>query len=121
MTRTHIYILSIIMLLIVVSIFGLYIPFSGLMGHDMGCPFSFGSTSLCGAPLAHLSHWQFAFFAIILELLVVGVIAIVFTIFYPDAAGASRVKLRSSHILASPRPTLFQELFSRGILNRRAP
>ncbi len=105
---------------ILMAVFGLYLPQH--MGHEMGCPFAPGESAMCAAPFAHLQHWQSSFTTILAELLVlVALILIFFT--RPDPQRDKdpqyqRFRLRQRVPL---RPSLFQELFSRGILNRKEP
>ena len=122
MMNARSYMLALLVVIILVAVFGLYIPFVGMIGHEMGCPFSPGSTALCGAPLSHLSHWRDTFAAILAELLVL--VALVHAVSAFSGFFSQRDKERECYRLRSTQPlppTLFQELFARGILNRRAP
>ena len=91
------------------------------MHHEIGCPFAMGQTAICATSvLEHLQHWQIAFASIFAELLVIAALALVAVRYWELAAlpepSFARIRLRSC---APNKPTLFQELFSRGILNRR--
>jgi len=106
---------------IAIAIFGLYVPFA-IMGHDAGCPLASGGTALCGEPLLHISHWQAVFAATLVELTIIFAFVVAVFVFRDPAHERERdsaLYFLRSH--TSLRPTLFQELFSRGILNRRAP
>lgn len=102
--------------------FGLYMPMTNHTGHNVDCPFAPGGTALCAAPLAHLKHWQESFTAILVQtLLFVGAALIFINIqgFFPKLDPQyQRYRLRTHTPI---RPPLFQELYSQGILNRKAP
>jgi hypothetical protein len=101
--------------------FGLYIPTTNHGGHEMGCPFASGSTAICAAPLAHLEHWQSTFVTILAETLLLAVVLLFFSAIssIPKIDPQhERYRLRA-HI--PTRPTLFQELYSGGIVNRKEP
>ncbi len=107
----------IIFAFVVAAVFGLYIP---MMEHGMGCPFMQGGTALCTVPLAHVEHWQSAFTATLIYLLALYAAALLFIV-RMDLFGIAdhqyeRYRLRERIPMG---PTLFQELYSRGILNRR--
>ena len=103
---------------IVAAVFGLYLPMTGHVGHEAGCPFAPGGIALCAALLAHVEHWQAAFTAVLVELLVLFALVFVFftryNLFDPDVG-----KFPTSRLLqrVPVRPPLLQELFSQGILN----
>lgn len=83
---------------------------------------SLGAIAVCAVPLAHLQNWQAAFTAILLEILVLWTAALLvrarFDVFDSDTAlHGFGLALRRT----PARPTLFQELFSNGILNRKEP
>ena len=108
-----------VVVLIAVAVFGLYVPMG--MANDVGCPFAMAGASLCGQPLAHLDHWQNTFLSILIEVLAFFMAAFVApVVFFVLRVGTERQRYRT--FAAIPiRPTLFQELFAKGILNRRAP
>ncbi len=84
--------------------------------HHVGCPLQGAQTVICESTIVeHFSMWQ-AMFASFLSLLVVC--AMFFTT-WPLPVAHERARVRLRRIPA--RPTLFQELFSRGILNRKEP
>lgn len=101
--------------------FGLLVPMMGHMGNNVNCPFASNGTALCAAPLAHIKHWQDALVTILVETLLLG-IALVFIkslkLFPKLDPQYERHRLRTRAII---RPPLFQELYSQGILNRKAP
>lgn len=111
-------VIPIIVVFILFAVFGLYAPFMGGMDHDTGCPFMPGGTALCGMPLAHLQHWQSAFAATLIYLLTLCAAALFFIVRLDRLSIGDpqcvRYRLRGR---IADRPTLFQELFSRGILN----
>jgi len=105
---------------IVAAVFGLYLTIVSPMGHA-GCPFSVGA-SACVAPLEHLTHWQSSFTAIATELVVLFALALVVV----ASLGLLGTDIRLYRLFKQReriprRPTLLQELFSRGILHRKEP
>lgn len=121
MEARPIFIKLLLIAFVLTAVFGLYAAVLSPMHHEMGCPFSPGSVAMCDAALLHLSHWQSAFSAILAEVLVlVAFVAVLFTRteVIPNILGPTgwRVLVR-----APSRPTLLQELFSSGILNRKEP
>jgi hypothetical protein len=105
---------------VLMAVFGLYMP--GHIGHEAGCPFSPGETAMCASPISHLEHWQSAFAAVLGELLILifAVVAVVVWSkrFVNRNPQHERYRLYER---ISLRPLLFQELYSRGILNRKEP
>lgn len=101
---------------------GLFIPTMSHAGHNIDCPFAPGSTALCAAPLDHLKHWQDSFLAVLVQSLLIVGIALILTrlsgIFPKLDPQYERYRLRTRIPI---RPPLFQELYSQGILNRKAP
>lgn len=85
------------------------------------CPFVAGEMSFCITTLSHLDHWQVAFAAILMELSVLIAIALVFS----SRSWSLHLQLSSAAPpiprYRSRRPTLFQELFSQGLLHPKAP
>jgi hypothetical protein len=106
---------------VLLAVFGLYLPTMEHMGHE-SCPFAPGEASACVAPLAHLEHWQSSFTGILAEAFVLIGVALVlvlgFALTPKTDAQFERYRLQERIPI---RPTLFQELFSRGILNRKEP
>ncbi len=90
--------------------------------HSGHCHFTLDESAICAASiLQHLGHWQTAFAAIVMG-------GLLFAIFVPVRMRASTFKLLNRRRGAlfqerrGPVPIpLFQQLFSQGILNRKAP
>jgi len=120
--NTRIIALSILLAFTVAAVFGLYIMFSGHAGHATDCPLMPGAAVFCANfALVHITHWQSAFTAMFAEVLLL--IALAFLCVGPELSkfpDRQRVRLRTREREPDP-PTLFQELFSQGILNRKAP
>lgn len=96
------------------------------MHHDMGgatkqlCPMM-GNAPACANVFAHISHWQTTLAGTFVEMLVLVVMAFVFVrsfgrLFWYRLTRPLRI---SKSVL--PIPTIFQELFSQGILNPKVP
>ena len=106
---------------VLLAVFGLYFPTMEHRGHE-GCPFAPGAAAVCVAPLAHLEHWQSSFTGILAEIFVLvgAALLLVFGFVLTSKIDAQfkRYRLRERIPI---RPALFQELFSRGILNRKEP
>ena len=108
-------------IVVMAAVFGMPLLLSGPMNHEMGCPFDQGEAAMCAmSVLEHMKYWQLAFASIVLELLAVAALTFIaygkWKGIAPRTPGFGRI-LAHSHVPA--RPTLFQELFSRGILNRK--
>ena len=120
--NTRIIALSILLAFTVAAVFGLYIMFSGHAGHATDCPLMPGAAVFCANfALVHITHWQSAFTAMFAEVLLL--IALAFLCVGPELSkfpDRQRVRLRTRERDPDPS-TLFQELFSQGILNRKAP
>jgi len=120
--RRNAYTVPILVVFILVAVFGVPLMFGSPMLHGPICPFSSGQPVVCVASiLEHMNHWQWAFAAVLFEILALCALALFFR--RPLLAvitDTSRVPWRiQKHI--PDRPTLFQELFARGILNRKEP
>ncbi len=105
---------------ILMAVFGLYLPQH--VGHDMGCPFASGESTVCASPFTHMQHWQSSFTSILVELLTLVAVVLVFFA-RPDPHrdnGLQHQRFRLQKRIPE-RPTLLQELFSQGILNRKEP
>ena len=116
------YTVLILIVFCVAGVFGLYLPTMSHAGHEAGCIFAPGGIAICAAGLTHMEHWQSAFAAAIVELLILFTLVIVFfrsyDLFDPDVGRfASTLRLRRVPI----RPPILQELYSAGILNRKEP
>lgn len=85
------------------------------MEHGGGCPFMPGQVSMCSmTALDHIEYWQSAFTFILFEVLTFAAVALVLLFGFPPIQGRGHSPPRPIRIL---HPTLFQELFSRGLLN----
>ena len=109
-------------IIVIMAVLGMPLMLASPIHHEMGCPFT-GMQSICSmSSLEYVKHWQIAFASILVEILVIAALAdAVFRrwqlIALPEPY---HVRLRNyAHIPA--RPTLFQELYSRGVLNRKEP
>ena len=69
--------------------------------------------------LEHIEHWQSTFTSTIVKSLIALGLAIV-TVLVLWKYIRPRQSYRFAHYHAPPKPTLFQELFSRGLLNSKA-
>ncbi len=101
------------------AVFGIYL----MPIHEAaGCPFMLGETALCPTPLTeHIGYWQAAFAATLVGLLALCagfLLAIRECLDLYRETVRQRFRVRGRN---SARPTLFQELYAQGILNRRAP
>jgi len=108
---------------VLVAVFGMPLILSTPMHHG-GCPFMSMSDQpiICSAEtLLHMKHWQSAFATVLAEILVL--VALVLLFFRkPFSALIDTGQMRWRAQRRTPkRPTLFQELFMRGILNRKEP
>ncbi|MBL8158068.1 hypothetical protein JNK62_00830 [bacterium] len=106
-----------IVILLFVAAFGLPVLLSHT-DHHFGCPLQTAQAALCSeAALEHLSLWQ-SMFSSILSVFVLFIGLAVFRVGTPMCVSET-VRLRSYQW--NPRPTLYQELVSRGIHNRKEP
>ncbi|HEY4474068.1 MAG TPA: hypothetical protein VI957_02820 [Candidatus Paceibacterota bacterium] len=112
---TRPYVFALIAVFILVAVFGLPFTFTNSI-HMEGCPFMAGMTALCTAPLTHIAHWQTAFAAVVIELLLAASLLLVAVLYIhirpPPYVLAPVFQL---HRILSARP--LQEAFSNGILN----
>src|SRR3989344_3251825 len=76
------YAIPILIAFCLATVFGLYLPTMSHAGHDTGCIFAQGGTLICAAPLAHLEHWQAAFTAVLVELVILFTLVLVFFMRY---------------------------------------
>lgn len=108
-------------IVIMMAVLGMPLMLSNPMHHEMGCPFMSGQAAFCATSLLeHIKHWQMAFGTILTELLLAAVLALIVLREWRAAGlrepSIARVRMRSRE---PDRPTLLQELFSQGILNRK--
>ncbi len=117
--RQRLITVSVLFIFLAVSLFGLMSLLSH-PGHHSNCPLQGAATVLCeSSTIEHIGIWQGMFVAILL-LLVFAVGSLLFSRRGEIAFTADGIYLRRTHI-PIPRPTLLQELFSAGILNRKEP
>ena len=112
-------VLPLLVVFLFVSVFGMYAMFAHA-GHDVDCPFMPSALACATSFVGHLGHWQVAL-ATVVEMVVLAALVL----FRPWSAlylvperARYRLDFRSTE---RRRPTLFQELFSRGIHNRKEP
>jgi len=122
MTR-DVYTFAILTVFVFVAVFGMPLVLSTPMHHEV-CPFMSMSDQpvICSAEtLLHMKHWQSALATILAEILVLVALALAF-FRKPFSAFTDTGQVRYRARKRVPeRVTLFQELFSRGILNRKEP
>jgi uncharacterized membrane protein len=107
----------VLLVFIVVGLFGLRSLLSH-SDHHSNCPLQGATTVLCeSTTIEHIGIWQAMFVAVLIVLVVsVGVHLFFKRLDVPSST--ERVRLRNTDFY-NPRPTLLQELFSDGILNRK--
>lgn len=106
--------------------FSAVMPMSMTDGGDMSkCPFMANTQALCEMNvLEHIAAWRSAFSSDFSQQNIFGFLALLFAAALclkrtsPPPRVLSRVPARSHE---PQRPTLFQELFSQGLLNRKEP
>jgi hypothetical protein len=110
---------SVLFIFLTVSIFGLTSLLSHA-GHHTKCPLQGAPAVLCeSTTIEHIGIWQ-AMFVATLFLLVFALGTILFSRCMYARVRAERIRVRSTHTRIL-RPTLLQELYSSGILNRKEP
>jgi xanthine/uracil/vitamin C permease (AzgA family) len=108
-------------IVVIVAVLGMPLMLASPLHQETGCPFALGQTAMCAtSTLEHMKHWQTAFATILAEMLIIVALALVALrqwkiVALPERSFA-RIQMRSR---VPDRPTLFQELFTRGILNRK--
>ena len=112
------YIPLLLVIVVVVALLGMPLIIASPMHHEMGCPFMSEQAALCVTSiLEHIKHWQTAFAAVLFEIFTLCALALFLQrpllgmLLAPE-----RIRWRA-HTDSPARPTLLQELFSRGILN----
>lgn len=116
----RVYMPLVLSIVIIAAVFGMPLMLASPMHHDAGCPFMVGEMALCATNIIlHVQHWQTAFAGILAEILVLCAFALffrrAFSLILFDTGQKEKYALKN----IPKRPTLFQELFSRGILNRK--
>lgn len=107
----------VLVVFLLVALFGL-VSLLSHEGHQSGCPLLSAQTVMCSRTvLEHFSMWQMMI-AAVLAFAAIG-IAFVARVF-GNTVEASPERVHSRRYTRTPlRPTLFQCLFSDGILNRK--
>ncbi len=101
-----------------IVIVGPWLVFSSPVDIDPGCLFTHGQESFCSmTSLEHLEQWQSAFMFTLVQILSFAVCIAVVSIFF---AIIQRLKPDIPFFFKRYQPTLFQQLFSQGILNSKA-
>lgn len=121
MMNVRMFAIPVLAAFLIVALFGMYLFLFG-MDHEMGCPFMPDDSALCATSiLEHLAHWQNAFAAVVAQALLLLAVAFLLYIHFERLKLSDRYAVRLRTYLSSKRPTLFQELFSGGTLNPKAP
>lgn len=112
------YALPLLMIFVFVAMFGMYVMFASA-DHHSDCPLMPSAVACATSLSGHIDHWKLAF-ANMVELLIIATF-----LFWPGSAFAivrdpAHIRLDFQDTVSS-RPTLFQELFSHGIHNRKEP
>lgn len=112
---------SLVLILLFVAIFGLLLVLSNPMHHG-GCPLMVAQKSICnGNTVEHISLWD-AMFASIITLLATLISLALIVLRWGGELLFARERVRHRrYAVVSHRPTLFQELCSRGIHNSKEP
>lgn len=119
---THRSILAVVAVLLLLSMGAVFISLTSPMHHEMGCPFMPGHEVACVGPLEHVSHWQSSFLAVVAEILIFfTLLVLAFKSRFFSELDIGPPQRIFSQTLHPYRPTLLQELFSKGILNRKEP
>ncbi len=108
-------------IMVIMAVFG--VPFAlSNMHHDVGCPYMPGTDAMCPVGfLAHLGHWQTAFLGVIINTFAFYILALAFFGITAFARPPDRhyIRLRS-YDRRTPRSTLLQILFARGLIHSKA-
>ena len=110
-----------LVIVLVVAVLGMPLLLASPTHHEIGCPFLSGQAALCASNvLEHVRHWQTAFAAIFAEMLSIAALTLLVALQWGGGAlperSFARIRMRAR---VPARPTLLQELFSQGILNRK--
>ena len=114
---------ALVAVVVIVAVLGMPLVLGAPIHHENGCPFMPGQSFACATGIfEHITHWQSAFATIFAELFALATLALFVLrkqrIFFFSDQRLGRIQI---HTHNPPRPTLFQELFSQGILNRKEP
>ncbi len=114
------FILPVVFLFIIAAVFGVYLM---PLHADAGCTLQLGSVALCAAPLIeHVGDWSSAFAGTLSLIISFAALALFVIGRIVGHIAPARTRIPSRYqACVSERPLLFQELYSQGILNRRAP
>jgi hypothetical protein len=108
-------------ILVLVSMGAVFFALTGPMNHEMGCPFMLEQEVVCSEPLTHLEHWQSSFLAFVADYKTLLVLTLFIVFYFAPFPELEKQRLRLHHGRLSSRPTLLQELFRSGILNKKEP
>jgi len=111
----------VLVVFILVALFGAYAALTH-DSHTDGCPLMVSGEVICGNTiLDHLSLWQTMFAGTLaaFSFVLLRMFALLRDAPVPDASPYVSVCMFCAH--ATDRPTLLQELFSRGLLNPKSP
>ena len=116
--RTHAPLL--LTIVVIATVLGMPVLLASPMHHEIGCPFMSGQTAICAPTfLEHLRDWQNAFAIVLAELLLIAALTVALTRQWAPVSPERRFERVRIRNRAPDRPTLLQELFSEGILNRK--
>ena len=111
--------LATVVIFVFVALFGLSLLLSH-SGHHAGCPLMAAEEVMCESTIfEHVSIWQALFVSIVNTLLTL--ILTVFVSWKIETPKLEFEHVRLRCISRAPRPTLLQELYAQGILNRKEP
>jgi hypothetical protein len=112
-----------LLLLVSVTLFGLPLSLPNLTHYNHHCPLTGEEMPLCATVLEHIDHWQTAFASVVATfILLAAFVYIARTLQFSFLRTLAKVRRRSYlHFHPPDRPTLFQELFSQGLLNPKIP
>ena len=114
-------IVGVVAILVIFAVVGVSLVMAAPMDHDMGCPLMLGETVMCATGFEHLFHFKWAFLAITAEILLLFIFIAYVSGFRNSLGIDNRQTVRYRVLERIPkRPTLFQELFSNGILNPKS-
>src|SRR3989344_4117228 len=102
------------------AVFGLFLPM-GSMGMSAHCPYATGGTALCGLQLLHLEHWLSAFAVVLVEIVLLSAFLLAVIRLLDVGLREKQFERYRPKSRIPTRPSLMQELYSRGILNRKEP
>lgn len=106
-----------------VTLFGLPLSLPVLTHHSHHCPPMGTEMARCATVLDHIDHWQEAFAGVVTAFLLLAAVAYVLQVLrLRPVTFITQVRRHCNRSFHDPgRPTLFQELFSQGLLNPKIP